>query len=76
MSDEVFEKDDPPITPKELKEASRAEQKAKLEKADLDDCLAKIETALRDHNCELFCTPKITLDGRLYADAGVRNRKG
>ena len=76
MSDEVFEKDDLPITKVELKEASRAEQKAKLEKADLDDCLAKIEAALKDHNCELFCTPKISADGRLYAEAGVRNRKG
>jgi hypothetical protein len=68
MSDEL-------ITKEEIKEASRAEQKARLEKADLDDCLAKIETALKDHNCELFCTPRITPDGRLYAEAGVRNRK-
>ena len=72
MSDEVFEKDDPPVT----KQASRAQQKAALEEADLKDCLAKIETALKDHNCELFCTPKISADGRLYAEAGVRNRKG
>lgn len=65
-----------PVTKTELQEASRAQQKKALEEADLKDCLAKIEAALKDHNCELFCQPQITVDGRLTATAGVQNRKG
>lgn len=63
--------------PKEdVKAESRAQQKKALEQADLQECLGKIEAALKDHNCELFCTPQITPDGRLVASAGVQNRKG
>jgi len=65
-----------PVSKDEIKEASRAQQKAELEKADLDECMAKINAALTEHNCELVAGPALTPDGRITARCGVQNKKG